>query len=161
MVVRRYNPLAPPDCLSVGAVGARTIESQAHRELASDFSLPVGFNNGTHGTLNVAFDAIGIVGNQDCFVILCGGRKGPNFGAQSIQEAKAKLTAKGLTARLMADFSHGKSEKNHKNQPKVAGILGEQLAAGQDAIMGVMIESNINETETTYPARQTSMLIHL
>lgn len=159
MVVRRYNPLAPPDCLSVGAVGARTTESQAYRELASDFSLPVGFNNGTHGTLNVAFDAIGIVGNQDCFVILRGGKKG--YGAQSIREAKAKLTAKGLPARLTVDYSHGNSEKNHKNQPKVAGILGEQIAAGEDAIMGVMIESNINEAETTYPARQISMLIHL
>ena len=102
---------------------------------------------------------IGTVGNPDSFVILRGGKKG--YGAQSIREAKAKLIAKGLPARLTVDYSHGNSEKNHKNQPKVAGILGEQIAAGEDAIMGVMIESNINEAETTYPARQTSMLIHL
>ena len=150
------------------------------RELASGLSFPVGFKNSTDGTLDVAADAIGsvknphhspsvtkpgvaaiigTVGNPDSFVILRGGKKG--YGAQSIREAKAKLTAKGLPARLTVDYSHGNSEKNHKNQPKVAGILGEQIAAGEDAIMGVMIESNINEAETTYPARQTSMLIHL
>ena len=88
---------------------------------------------------------IGTVGNPDSFVILRGGKKGPNYDAQSIQEAKAKLSGKGLPARIMVDCSHGNSEKNHKNQPKVAGVLGEQIAAGEDAIMGVMIESNINE----------------
>ena len=160
------SPQFLADCLSVGAVGARTTESQVHRELASGLSFPVGFKNGTDGTLDVAVDAIGsvknphhflsvtkpgvaaiigTVGNPDCFVILRGGKKGPNYNAQNIQEAKAKLTAKGLPARLMVDCSHGNSEKNHKNQPKVAGVLGEQIAAGEDAIMGVMIESNINE----------------
>lgn len=160
------SPQFLADCLSVGAVGARTTESQVHRELASGLSFPVGFKNGTDGTLEVAVDAIGsvknphhflsvtkpgvaaiigTVGNPDCFVILRGGKKGTNYDAQSIQEAKAKLIAKGLPARLMVDCSHGNSEKNHKNQPKVAGVLSEQMAAGEDAIMGVMIESNINE----------------
>lgn len=160
------SPQFLADCLSVGAVGARTTESQVHRELASGLSFPVGFKNGTDGSLDVAVDAIGsvkhphhflsvtkpgvaaivgTVGNPDCFVILRGGKKGPNFDAQSIAEAKAKLIAKGMPPRLMVDCSHGNSQKDHKNQPKVAAVLAEQIAAGETAIMGVMIESNINE----------------
>jgi 3-deoxy-7-phosphoheptulonate synthase len=154
------------DCLSVGAVGARTTESQVHRELASGLSFPVGFKNGTDGTLDAAVDAIGsvkhphhflsvtkpgvvaivgTVGNPDSFVILRGGKKGTNYDAQSIAAAKEKLNSSGLPARIMVDCSHGNSQKNHKNQPKVAAALGEQIAAGETAIMGVMIESNINE----------------
>ncbi|KAJ5258646.1 hypothetical protein N7524_010202 [Penicillium chrysogenum] len=161
------------DCLSVGAVGARTTESQVHRELSSGLSFPVGFKNGTDGSLDVAVDAIGsvkhphhflsvtkpgvvsivgTVGNPDCFVILRGGKKGPNYDAASIADAKSKLSAKGMRPRLMVDCSHGNSEKNHKNQPKVAAVLAEQLAAGEDAIMGVMIESNINEGNQKVPA---------
>ncbi|KAJ5440146.1 Phospho-2-dehydro-3-deoxyheptonate aldolase AMT16 [Penicillium daleae] len=160
------------DCLSVGAVGARTTESQVHRELASGLSFPVGFKNGTDGSLDVAVDAIGAVrhphhflsvtkpgvasivgtvGNPDCFVILRGGKKGPNYDAASIKDAKSKLEAKGMTPRLMVDCSHGNSEKNHKNQPKVAAVLSEQIAAGETAIMGVMIESNINEGNQKVP----------
>ncbi|KAJ6123422.1 hypothetical protein N7512_005887 [Penicillium capsulatum] len=160
------------DCLSVGAVGARTTESQVHRELSSGLSFPVGFKNGTDGSLDVAVDAIGsvkhphhflsvtkpgvvsivgTVGNPDCFVILRGGKKGPNYDAASIADAKSKLIAKGLPPRLMVDCSHGNSEKNHKNQPKVAATLGEQIAAGETAIMGVMIESNINEGNQKVP----------
>ncbi len=160
------SPQFLADCLSVGAVGARTTESQLHRELASGLSFPVGFKNGTDGTLGVAIDAIaagrhphhflsvtkpgvvaivGTVGNEDCFVILRGGSKGTNYDAISIQEAKQKLEAKSLPARLMVDCSHGNSEKNHRNQPKVAAILADQIRNGEDAIMGVMIESNINE----------------
>ena len=160
------SPQFLADCLSVGAVGARTTESQVHRELASGLSFPVGFKNGTDGSLDVAVDAIGsvkhphhflsvtkpgvvsivgTVGNPDCFVILRGGKKGPNYDAQSIAEAKAKLSAQGMEPRLMVDCSHGNSQKNHKNQPKVAAVLAEQIAAGETAIMGVMIESNINE----------------
>ena len=160
------SPQFLADCLSVGAVGARTTESQVHRELSSGLSFPVGFKNGTDGSLDVAVDAIGsvkhphhflsvtkpgvvsivgTVGNPDCFVILRGGKKGPNYDAASVTDAKNKLIAKGLPPRLMVDCSHGNSEKNHKNQPKVAATLGEQIAAGETAIMGVMIESNINE----------------
>ncbi|KAF7589963.1 hypothetical protein BBP40_003454 [Aspergillus hancockii] len=166
------SPQFLADCLSVGAVGARTTESQVHRELASGLSFPVGFKNGTDGSLDVAVDAIGsvkhphhflsvtkpgvvsivgTVGNPDCFVILRGGKKGPNYDAQSIAEAKAKLTAQGLAPRLMVDCSHGNSQKNHKNQPKVAAVLAEQIAAGETAIMGVMIESNINEGNQKVP----------
>ena len=162
------SPQFLADLLSVGAIGARTTESQLHRELASGLSFPVGFKNGTDGSLDVAIDAIGsakhphhflsvtkpgivsivgTIGNDDCFVILRGGKKGPNYDSRSIKEAREKLGAKGLNARLMVDCSHGNSEKNHKNQPKVAHVLAEQIAAGETSIMGVMIESNINEGE--------------
>lgn len=159
------------DLLSVGAVGARTTESQLHRELASGLSFPVGFKNGTDGSLGVAIDAIGAVshphhflsvtkpgvvaivgtvGNDDCFVILRGGTKGTNFDAKSIGEAKAALQKKGVRERLMVDCSHGNSLKDHRNQPKVAADLAGQIAGGEHAIMGVMIESNINEGEYSY-----------
>lgn len=160
------SPQFIADLLSVGAVGARTTESQLHRELASGLSFPVGFKNGTDGSLDVAIDAIGAVehphqflsvtkpglvaivgtvGNEDCFVILRGGKNGTNFDKESIQRAKESLAKKGLRQRLMVDCSHGNSSKNHKNQPKVASDLADQIALGEEAIMGVMIESNINE----------------
>jgi 3-deoxy-7-phosphoheptulonate synthase len=154
------------DLLSVGAVGARTTESQLHRELASGLSFPIGFKNGTDGSLGVAVDAIGAVkhphhflsvtkpgvvaivgtiGNDDCFVILRGGKKGTNYDAKSIAEAKEALQKSGVRQRLMVDCSHGNSLKDHRNQPKVAADLAGQIANGEQAIMGVMIESNINE----------------
>ncbi|KAI9782185.1 MAG: Phospho-2-dehydro-3-deoxyheptonate aldolase amt16 [Candelina submexicana] len=166
------SPQFLADCLSVGAVGARTTESQLHRELASGLSFPVGFKNGTDGTLDVAIDAIGAVrhphhflsvtkpgvvaivgtvGNEDCFVILRGGKKGTNFDAESIKEAREKLRKVGVGERLMVDCSHGNSEKQHKNQPKVARVLAEQIAKGEEAVMGVMIESNINEGSQKVP----------
>ncbi|KAL8897193.1 MAG: hypothetical protein Q9192_002697 [Flavoplaca navasiana] len=160
------------DLLSLGAVGARTTESQLHRELASGLSFPVGFKNGTDGSLDVAIDAIGAVmhphhflsvtkpglvaivgtvGNDDCFVILRGGKKGTNFDKDSIHEAKEALQKKGLRKRLMVDCSHGNSLKDHRNQPKVVKDLAGQLEEGEDAIMGVMIESNINEGAQKVP----------
>ncbi|KAI9833477.1 MAG: Phospho-2-dehydro-3-deoxyheptonate aldolase amt16 [Sarea resinae] len=166
------SPQFLADLLSAGAVGARTTESQLHRELASGLSFPVGFKNGTDGTLDVAIDAIGAVrhphhflsvtkpgvvaivgtvGNEDCYVILRGGKKGTNYDAKSIAEAKQKLAQTNTQKRLMVDCSHGNSEKNHKNQPKVAKVLAEQIANGEDAIMGVMIESNINEGNQKVP----------
>ncbi|KAF2141856.1 uncharacterized protein K452DRAFT_318792 [Aplosporella prunicola CBS 121167] len=166
------SPQFLADLLSVGAIGARTTESQLHRELASGLSFPVGFKNGTDGTLGVAIDAIGAVrhphhflsvtkpgvvaivgtvGNEDCFIILRGGKKGTNYDAKSIKEAKEKLGETGTNSRLMVDCSHGNSEKNHKNQPKVAHVLAEQIAAGETSIMGVMIESNIKEGSQKVP----------
>ena len=160
------SPQFVADLISVGAVGARTTESQLHRELASGLSFPVGFKNGTDGSLDVAIDAIGAVehphqflsvtkpglvaivgtaGNEDCFVILRGGKKGTNFDKESIQEAKAALKGKNLRQRLMVDCSHGNSLKDHRNQPKVAADLAAQIADGEESIMGVMIESNIFE----------------
>lgn len=160
------SPQFLADLLSLGAVGARTTESQLHRELASGLSFPVGFKNGTDGSLDVAIDAIGsvkaphhflsvtkpglvaivgTVGNDDCFVILRGGKKGTNYDKDSIREAKEALQKKGLRQRLMVDCSHGNSLKDHRNQPKVVRDLAGQIESGEEAIMGVMIESNINE----------------
>ena len=160
------SPQFVADLVSVGAIGARTTESQLHRELASGLSFPVGFKNGTDGSLDVAIDAIGAVehphqflsvtkpglvaivgtaGNEDCFVILRGGKKGTNYDRESIKEAKEALQQKGLRQRLMVDCSHGNSLKNHKNQPKVVADLAAQIENGEEGIMGVMIESNINE----------------
>ncbi|MCJ1310198.1 Phospho-2-dehydro-3-deoxyheptonate aldolase amt16 [Agyrium rufum] len=166
------SPQFLADSLSVGAIGARTTESQLHRELASGLSFPVGFKNGTDGTLDVAIDAIGAVehphhflsvtkpgvvaivgtvGNEDCFVILRGGKKGTNYDAESIAESKAALRKKNLRGRLMVDCSHGNSLKDHRNQPKVAKVLAEQIEQGEEAIMGVMVESNINEGSQKVP----------
>ena len=168
------SPQFLADCLSCGAVGARTTESQLHRELASGLSYPVGFKNGTDGSLNVAIDAIGAVmhphhflsvtkpglvaivgtiGNDDCFVILRGGTKGTNYDKKSIQEAKKALQKQGLRQRLMVDCSHGNSLKDHRNQPKVVKDLAGQIEAGEEAIMGVMIESNINEGAQKAPQK--------
>jgi len=166
------SPQFLADLLSVGAIGARTTESQLHRELASGLSFPVGFKNGTDGTLGAAIDAIGAVrhphhflsvtkpgvvaivgtiGNEDCFVILRGGKKGTNYDKDSIKEAKDALEKSGVSKRLMVDCSHGNSLKDHRNQPKVAKVLAAQIEAGEDAIMGVMIESHINEGSQKVP----------
>lgn len=176
------SPQFVADVLSLGAVGARTTESQLHRELASGLSFPVGFKNGTDGSLGVAIDAIGAVrhphqflsvtkpgvaaivgtvGNDDCFVILRGGTKGTNYDEKSIKEAKAALQKAGVRERMMVDCSHGNSQKNHKNQPKVAAVLAEQLSKGETGIMGVMIESNINEGEYLFDANDWKCLPEL
>merc|ERR1711939_651528 len=173
------SPQFLADLLSIGAIGARTTESQLHRELASGLSFPVGFKNGTDGTLGVAIDAIGAVkhphhflsvtkpgvvaivgtvGNEDCFVILRGGTKGTNYDAESIKEAKAALKKAGVRERLMVDCSHGNSLKNHKNQPKVADVIAQQISQGEEGIMGVMVESHINEGAQKVPKEGKSGL---
>lgn len=160
------SPQYISDLLSLGAIGARTTESQLHRELASGLSFPIGFKNGTDGSLDVAIDAIGAVrhphhflsiakagllsivetrGNRDGFMILRGSKKGTNYDAESLKEAKKKLDNAGLSRRVMVDCSHGNSLKIHLNQLKVAKSLAEQMARGDRDIMGAMIESNINE----------------
>ena len=170
------SPQFLADCLSCGAVGARTTESQLHRELASGLSYPVGFKNGTDGSLDVAIDAIGAVthehhflsvtkpglvaivgttGNEDCFVILRGGKMGTNYDAKSIKEAKEALAKKNFRQRLMVDCSHGNSLKDHRNQPKVVEDLAGQLESGEEGIMGVMIESHINEGKLKSPLSRT------
>ncbi|KAJ4327499.1 3-deoxy-7-phosphoheptulonate synthase [Fusarium piperis] len=167
------SPQFLADCISVGAIGARTTESQLHRELASGLSFPVGFKNGTDGGLGVAIDAIGAAaaqhhfmgvtkqglaaitrtkGNEHCFVILRGGTKGPNFDKDSVQAAKKTLQEKKQKLAIMVDCSHGNSQKNHKNQPKVAKVVGDQLREGETSIVGVMIESNIGEGNQKVPA---------
>ncbi|KAI1329458.1 phospho-2-dehydro-3-deoxyheptonate aldolase [Xylariaceae sp. FL0255] len=199
------SPQFLADFISVGAIGARTTESQLHRELASGLSYPIGFKNGTDGSLGVAIDAIGsaaaehhfmgvtkqglaaitrTTGNPHGFVILRGGTKGTNYDKDSIAVAKETLVKKGQKLAIMVDCSHGmffsfvaqsssfavvyanttaasacvlilmigNSNKDHRNQPKVAEVVGEQLKNGEKAIIGVMIESNINEGNQKVPA---------
>jgi len=151
------------DLIAWGAIGARTTESQVHRELASGLSCPVGFKNGTDGNLKIALDAIkaasqphhflsvtkgghsAIVstnGNEDCHVILRGGRK-PNYDAASVETACREAAAAALACRLMIDASHGNSQKKPENQPAVVAAIAAQVAAGDTRIFGVMIESHL------------------
>ncbi|KAJ4400220.1 3-deoxy-7-phosphoheptulonate synthase [Neurospora sp. IMI 360204] len=173
------SPQFLADFISVGAIGARTTESQLHRELASGLSFPVGFKNGTDGNLGVAIDAIGAAaakhhfmgvtkqglaaitrtkGNEHGFVILRGGTKGPNYDKENVQAAKETLIKKGQKLAIMVDCSHGNSNKDHRNQPKVAKVVADQLREGEKAIIGVMIESNINEGNQKVPAEGPSAL---
>jgi 3-deoxy-7-phosphoheptulonate synthase len=153
------------DLVSWGAIGARTTESQVHRELASGLSAPVGFKNGTDGNVRIAVDAIlaarqkhhflsvhksgqvSIVetrGNEDCHVILRGGRA-PNYDAASVAAACAELEKSKLDCRLMIDFSHANSEKKFKRQLEVAREVGAQVAGGSRCIVGAMVESHLVE----------------
>lgn len=153
------------DLISWGAIGARTTESQVHRELASGLSCPVGFKNGTDGNVRIAVDAIkaaqaphhflsvtkaghsAIVstsGNEDCHLILRGGA-GPNYDAESVAAACKALSEAGVQGKLMIDFSHANSRKQHKLQVEVARDVGGQIAEGNERIMGVMVESHLKE----------------
>jgi len=153
------------DLVSWGAIGARTTESQIHRELSSGLSCPVGFKNGTDGNVRIAVDAIkaaqhphhflsvtkegrsAIVstsGNEDCHIILRGG-KTPNYDAASIDVACKEIGASGLAANVMVDASHGNSSKVPRNQINVIADISAQLAAGESRIMGVMVESHLVE----------------
>jgi 3-deoxy-7-phosphoheptulonate synthase len=158
------TPQYTADLIAWGAIGARTTESQVHRELASGLSCPVGFKNGTDGNIRIAVDAIkaaaarhhflsvtkaghsAIVstnGNEDCHVILRGG-KHPNYDHASVEAACTELGKSGLAARVMVDFSHANSRKDYKRQIDVAHDVAGQLANGEDRIFGVMIESHLN-----------------
>ena len=157
------SPQYIADLISWGAIGARTTESQVHRELASGLSCPVGFKNGTDGNVKIAVDAIkassqphhflsvtkgghsAIVstnGNEDCHIILRGG-KAPNYDAASVDAACKDIANAGLAARLMIDASHANSSKNPANQIPVCADIGTQIAAGDSRIVGVMIESHL------------------
>lgn len=160
------SPQYYADLIAWGAIGARTTESQVHRELASGLSMPVGFKNGTGGSIQIALDAIqasagqhhflsvtkqgisAIVatkGNNACHLILRGSSKGPNYDAESIADITRQLEAAGLPQSVMVDCSHGNSLKDYKNQPVAAQSLCEQIAAGNHAITSVMVESNLVE----------------
>ncbi|SOE48851.1 2-keto-3-deoxy-D-arabino-heptulosonate-7-phosphate synthase I alpha [plant metagenome] len=151
------------DLVSWGAIGARTTESQVHRELASGLSCPVGFKNGTDGNVKIAVDAIkaasqphhflsvtkgghsAIVsteGNEDCHVILRGG-KAPNYDAASVEAACQDIAKAGLAQRVMIDASHANSSKKPENQPMVMDDVARQMEAGDQRIVGVMIESHL------------------
>jgi 3-deoxy-7-phosphoheptulonate synthase len=159
------TPQYMADFMCWGAIGARTTESQVHRELASGLSCPVGFKNGTDGTIKIAIDAIGAAnaphhflsvtkhghsaivettGNADCHIILRGG-KTPNYDADSVANISSALMAAGLTNKLMIDFSHANSNKQFKNQLMVGEDVALQIANGNDAIFGVMVESHLVE----------------
>ncbi|MGC9560630.1 3-deoxy-7-phosphoheptulonate synthase [Brachymonas sp.] len=159
------SPQYISDLISWGAIGARTTESQSHRQLASGLSCPVGFKNGTDGGVKVAVDAIvaaqsahafmGMTkmgqaaifetrGNQDCHVILRGG-KAPNYSAEHVEAACQLLKASGLREEVMIDLSHANSSKQHRRQIDVASDVAAQIAGGDSRIMGVMIESHLHE----------------
>jgi len=159
------SPQFISDLVSWGAIGARTTESQSHRQLASGLSCPVGFKNGTDGGVKVASDAIQAAqashafmgmtkmgqaaifetrGNQDCHVILRGGKQ-PNYSAADVDAACAMLQAAGLRGQVMIDVSHANSSKQHQRQITVAGEVAAQIAAGDQRITGLMIESHLQE----------------
>ncbi len=158
------SPQYVADLVSWGAIGARTTESQVHRELSSGLSCPVGFKNATDGGLQVAIDAIGsamnphhflsvtkegksaifsTAGNKDCHIILRGGSGQPNYSPESINEASALLEKSGLAARIMVDLSHANSLKQHDKQVEVGDSISQQLSAGDMRIFGLMIESHL------------------
>ena len=159
------------DLISWGAIGARTTESQVHRELASGLSCPVGFKNGTDGNLKIAIDAIGAAshphhflsvtkaghsaivhtaGNPDCHVILRGGKE-PNYSAEHVRDAVAQLTKAGVSPRLMVDCSHANSRKDYTRQMEVARDVAAQIRNGEQNIMGVMVESHLVEGRQDKP----------
>ena len=134
------------DLITWGAIGARTTESQVHRELASGLSMPVGFKNGTSGSLQIAVDAIvSTTGNKSCHLILRGSSLGPNFDEDHVKEAEEALQKAGINNRIMIDCSHGNSCKDYRKQPAVAANIAEQISSGSEQVVAVMIESNIVE----------------
>ena len=158
------SPQYVADLVSWGAIGARTTESQVHRELASGLSCPVGFKNGTDGSLQIAIDAIGSAsrphhflsvtkaghsaifsteGNTDCHIILRGGNGQPNYEPEFIQQAAEQLEKAGLRPAIMVDCSHANSRKQHENQITVGNEIARQIMYGEDRIIGVMMESHL------------------
>lgn len=174
------SPQYLSDLISWAAIGARTTESQAHRELASGVSCPIGFKNGTYGNLNIAIDAIGAAsrphhflsvtkkghtaifatkGNEDCHIILRGGRE-PNYDASSVALAAEELTKAHLPPYLMIDFSHANSYKDYRRQPEVATNVAEQIAGGNKAICGAMIESHLVEGNQRAEGKKREALVY-
>jgi 3-deoxy-7-phosphoheptulonate synthase len=157
------TPQYVADLVSWGAIGARTTESQVHRELASGLSCPVGFKNGTDGNVRIAMDAIraaqaphhflsvtkaghsaivATTGNEDCHIILRGGKQ-PNYDAASVDAAAKSLAAAGIPGRIMIDCSHGNSSKDPGKQLEVGRDIARQVAAGDERIIGIMVESHL------------------
>jgi 3-deoxy-7-phosphoheptulonate synthase len=157
------TPQYTADLVSWGAIGARTTESQVHRELASGLSCPIGFKNGTNGDVRIALDAVAAAaqphhfpavtkdgraaiasttGNEDCHIVLRGGQV-PNYDAENVKTASAESVRRGVPPRIMIDASHANSGKNPLNQPMVVNSISEQIAAGDRRIVGAMIESHL------------------
>lgn len=169
------DPIIPQyiaDVISWTAIGARTTESQTHREMASGLSMPIGFKNNTDGSLHAAANAmlsasqphrfLGInheglasivttTGNPDGHLVLRGGKRGPNYDIEHVQKAAQELTSLGLTPRMMIDCSHDNSAKDYKRQPIVLQNIAEQLASGSKHIMGVMLESHLVAGKQSIP----------
>jgi 3-deoxy-7-phosphoheptulonate synthase len=158
------SPQYVSDLVSWGAIGARTTESQVHRQIASGLSCPVGFKNGTSGNVQIAIDAILsashphtflgtsetgqsaillTAGNPDCHIILRGGRQVTNYDAASVTSTAEQMEITGIRPRLMIDCSHANSGKDHRKQGSVCRAVSEQVTSGERRIMGVMIESNL------------------
>ncbi|QDS86541.1 Phospho-2-dehydro-3-deoxyheptonate aldolase, Phe-sensitive [Rosistilla ulvae] len=169
------SPQYIADLVGWGAIGARTTESQGHRELASGLSCPVGFKNGTAGSVQIAVDAIGAArnshhflsvakdgrstifqttGNEDCHLILRGGNTHTNYDAASVDDAAALLEKAGLDPRIMIDCSHANSRKRHERQAYVCRDICHQVSEGDRRIIGVMIESNLVEGKQSKPEQR-------
>jgi len=169
------DPITPQyiaDLICWSAIGARTTESQTHRQMASGLSMPLGFKNGTDGTLKAALNAIQAAaqpqtflginldgaasavvtrGNPDCHIVLRGGQGGPNFSAAHINETEGLLAKAGLLKSILVDCSHDNSAKKPERQPEVMRELLSQIAAGNRSIMGAMIESNLEAGSQSFP----------
>ena len=169
------DPITPQyiaDLISWSAIGARTTESQTHRQMASGLSMPIGFKNGTMGNLEPAVNAIKAAtqtqtflgigldgrasavttsGNPDCHIILRGGEKGPNFDVAAVEETRKLLEKNGLPASIMIDASHGNCSKNHLRMPAVFEEIVRQRTAGERAVIGAMLESNLVAGAQSFP----------
>ncbi|MCE1225654.1 MAG: 3-deoxy-7-phosphoheptulonate synthase [Geobacteraceae bacterium] len=175
------DPITPEyvaDLISWGAIGARTTESQTHRELASGLSFPIGFKNGTDGNLQIAIDAmissraphsfLGInregrasivqtTGNPDVHIVLRGGSRKPNYMPEDISHTEESLKKSGLHPTIMVDCSHGNSNKDFRKQPEVLEQIIDQVVAGNQSISGLMIESNLEEGNQKVPADHSQL----
>lgn len=176
------DPITPQyiaDLVCWSAIGARTTESQTHRQMASGLSMPLGFKNGTYGHIAPALNAIkaalqpqtflgvsadGVAsavrtrGNPDCHLILRGGEGGPNYGADDVAETRAALAEAGLPPAIVIDASHGNCAKDHRRMPAVFREIVRQRAAGETAVVGAMLESNLVGGSQKFPAPLTSLV---
>ena len=176
------DPITPQyisDLISWSAIGARTTESQTHRQMASGLSMPLGFKNSIDGSMTAAINAIkaasgeqtflginqdGISsavttrGNKNCHLVVRGGTAGPNYEAEFIAQYEGNLRDAGMKEAIMVDASHANSAKNHENQPKVVDSVIEQIGQGNESIIGLMIESNLNAGNQKFPQPKEDLL---
>lgn len=169
------DPITPQyiaDLICWSCIGARTTESQTHRQMASGLSMPLGFKNGTDGALDTAINAIKAAsseqtflgidtqgrasalttrGNPNCHLVLRGGKHGPNYDTDSVESASEQLSKAGLIPALMVDCSHGNSNKDYRRQPEVLDAVVEHALAGRKAVIGAMLESNLHEGNQPFP----------
>ena len=176
------DPITPQyigDLISWSAIGARTTESQTHRQMASGLSMPLGFKNSIDGSMTAAINAIKAAsqqqtflginlegtssavttrGNPNCHLVVRGGTAGPNYAPEFIKDYESQLEKAGLKQAIMVDASHANSAKNHENQPKVIDSVIEQIQSGNKSIIGAMIESNLNAGNQKFPQPKSDLL---